>query len=146
MIHPQFLLFLVFDSFLSIFIQSLLTVCPLFSIFPQFSIFPPSSFSPVFFSICCKLKIVPKKAITVVKSLHITVGLYRGATLCLSITTYNCLHTKLHTEILKSTNKYSNVSTSTDLCRATLQVPESSQKYLEVPDCGQSHLPGALLP
>ena len=122
--------------------HSLLTVCPLFSIFPQFSIFPPSSFSPVFFSICCKLKIVPKKAITVVKSLHITVGLYRGATLCLSITTYNCLRTKLYTDsqkyqqVLKRINKHWLMQGHTTSTRKQSKVPRSTRLWTKPPAWG----------
>ena len=65
-----------------------------------FQFFPPLSFPRFFFSIYCKLKIVPKKVITVVKSLHITIRLYRRTSLCASRTT---TRTNMYSKVPRST-------------------------------------------
>ena len=65
-----------------------------------FQFFPPLSFPRFFFSIYYKLKIVPKKVITVVKSLHITIRLYRRTSLCASRTT---TRTNMYSKVPRST-------------------------------------------
>ena len=103
-----------------------------FPISPPFQIFFSllSIFSLFFlFPICCKLKIVPQKAITaVVKSLHITARLYTQ-TLCCQ---YNCLQLLVPAE--------------TRMYRKLRKVTQSGQKYREAPNCGLCHLLRALLP
>ena len=120
----------------------------LFKSFSAFCQFSPSSFFPI----CCKLKIVPQKAITaVVKSLNITARLYTQREYnnlqlldythrvsFVTITTYNCLHSQ---ELCSC-----NVLKMTKSTLANSKVAKSAQKYREAPDCGLCHLLGALLP
>ena len=117
----------------------------LFKSFSAFCQFSPSSFFPI----CCKLKIVPQKAITaVVKSLHITARLYTQE----SITIYNCsiIHPKSLLSVkpptIACTQKNCNVPKITKSTLKNLKVAKSAQKYREAPDCGLCHLLGALWP
>ena len=103
----------------------------LFKSFSAFCQFSPSSFFPI----CCKLKIVPQKAITaVVKSLNITARLYTQREYnnlqlldythrvsFVTITTYNCLHCNSCNvpKITKSSLKNSKVAKCSKVTRST---------------------------